>query len=294
MARHHTVIFVPHARARLRKWRVTNLQLALLAAAFLAVTGAAALVTWLHFRADVNPAELARLHAENRRLREVNLSFEGSLRQLQERLNGYEDRTRRLAIVAGVENLGEVSEAGVGGGMPLAEAGATEVAAMARIADRAGQLTGRLNAVESKLGERVRWISSTPAIAPVKGILTSGFGYRSDPLTHGPGVHQGLDIAASPGQPVHASADGIVVRAGEVPGLGNAVFLAHGYGLSTRYGHMARVDVRPGQRLRRGDVIGLVGNTGRSTGYHLHYEVRLDGEAVNPLAYILDDASGLF
>jgi len=291
MARHHTVIFVPHARARLRKWRVTNLQIVLGLAALLAVTASAALVTWLHFRADINPLEIARLQGENERLRQANHSFEGSLRQLRERLNGYEDRTRRLAIVAGIENLGEVSEAGVGGGMPLAEAPATEVAAIAR---RAGELSGRLDAVESKLGERLRWISSTPAIAPVRGILTSGFGYRSDPMTHGPGVHQGVDIAAAPGQPVHASADGIVVHAGEATGLGMAVFVAHGYGLSTRYGHMSRVDVRPGQRVRRGDVVGLVGNTGRSTGYHLHYEVRLDGEPVNPLGYIFDDSSGLF
>ncbi len=291
MARHHTVIFVPHARAKLRKWRVTNLQIGLALFTFLAVTAAAVLVTSLHFRADINPAEIARLKGENERLRQANLSFEGSLRQIQERLSGYEDRTRRLAIVAGIENLGEASEAGVGGGMPLSDAGAAEVAS---IGQRSGQLAGRLDAVESKLGERVRWISSTPAIAPVKGILTSGFGYRSDPMTHGPGVHQGVDIAASPGQPVHASADGIVVRAGECTGLGLAVYLSHGYGLSTRYGHMSRVDVRPGQRVRRGDVVGLVGNTGRSTGYHLHYEVRLDGAAVNPLGYILDDAAGLF
>jgi murein DD-endopeptidase MepM/ murein hydrolase activator NlpD len=121
--------------------------------------------------------------------------------------------------------------------------------------------------------------------------LTSGFGYRSDPMTHGPGIHQGVDIAASPGQPVHASAEGIVVRAGEVTGLGLAVYVAHAYGISTRYGHLSHVDVQPGQRVHRGDVVGRVGNTGRSTGYHLHYEVRVDGAAVNPLGYILDDAS---
>src|SRR5262245_26716177 len=143
MARHHTVIFVPHARAKLRKWRVTNLQIALALSAFLAVTAAAVLVTWLHFRADINPVEISRLESENARLRQANLSFEGSLRQIRERLSGYEDRTRRLAIVAGIENLGEVSEAGVGGGMPLAEAGASEVAAIAR---RTGQLAGRLDA----------------------------------------------------------------------------------------------------------------------------------------------------
>jgi murein DD-endopeptidase MepM/ murein hydrolase activator NlpD len=301
---HHTVIFVPHARAKLRKWRVTNFQIFGAAGSLLVLTLAATFVLWFHFRTGINPDEMARLKRENEKLREVNQSFESSIKKLQGRLVDYEDRTRQLAIVAGVENLGvgadaggagEQGEAGVGGGTSIAEASAPDLAAMAAVAAmdaRAKQLAGRLDTVESKLEERVRWISSTPAIAPVKGILTSGFGYRSDPMSHEQGIHQGVDIAAPAGQPVHASADGIVLRAGEVTGLGRAVFLAHGYGLVTRYGHMSRVDVHPGQRLKRGDVVGLVGNTGRSTGYHLHYEVRLDGAPVNPLGYILDDAGG--
>jgi len=297
MARpHHTVIFVPHARAKLRKWRVTNLQIAVAAGSLLTLTLASLLVLWFHFRAGINPDEIARLRHENERLREVNQSFESSIKKLQGRLVDYEDRTRQLAIVAGVENLGARGDVsgngnGVGGGLTLEEASPPDLTAMEA---RTRQLSGQLDAVESKLEERVRWISSTPAIAPVKGILTSGFGYRADPMTHDRGIHQGVDIAAPPGQPVHASADGIVTRAGEVSGLGRAVYLAHGYGLVTRYGHMSRVDVRPGQRIKRGDILGLVGNTGRSTGYHLHYEVRLDGEPVNPLGYILDDAAGPF
>jgi murein DD-endopeptidase MepM/ murein hydrolase activator NlpD len=79
------------------------------------------------------------------------------------------------------------------------------------------------------------------------------------------------------------------MRAGMIGGLGKAIYLAHGYGVTTRYGHMSKVEVRPGQRVKRGDIIGRVGNTGRSTGYHLHYEVRQDGQPVNPLVYILDN-----
>ena len=157
---------------------------------------------------------------------------------------------------------------------------------------RLRQIDGTLKAVEARLHQRARWISQTPAITPVKGILTSGFGYRSDPVTHGRGDHQGVDIAAAPGQPVRASADGIVMRAGTIGGLGKAIYLAHGYGVTTRYGHMSKVEVRPGQRVKRGDIIGRVGNTGRSTGYHLHYEVRQDGQPVNPLVYILDNGGG--
>ena len=287
--RHHTIIVIPHAHAKLRKWRVTNLQVGLLAAFVLLLTFAASFFLWSHFSTKVNPVEIAHLRTENEQLRKTNQTFESSVQRLQQQLTDYEARTRQLAIVAGVDSLESGSaEAGIGGGGPVDEVAPSDLPALE---SRAGALEGTLDSVEARLAERVRWISSTPAIAPVRGILTSGFGYRSDPLTHGRGVHQGVDIAAAPGQPVRASADGIVVEAGEVNGLGQAVYVAHGFGVTTRYGHMSRIDVRPGQRVKRGDIVGRVGNTGRSTGYHLHYEVRVDGDPVNPLAYILDDAA---
>ncbi|HEX5715402.1 MAG TPA: M23 family metallopeptidase [Thermoanaerobaculia bacterium] len=297
---HHTVIFVPHAHAKLRKWRVTNLQIGLVTGALLLLTFTAAFFIWSHFSTKANPVEIARLAGENEKLREVNQEFESSIRNLQDQLTSYEDRTRQLAIVAGIATLGEdaantgdTAEAGIGGGTPVDEpvdeVGVEDLPAMQ---GRIRQIDGTLKAVETRLHQRARWISQTPAITPVKGILTSGFGYRSDPVTHGRGDHQGVDIAAAPGQPVRASADGIVMRAGTIGGLGKAIYLAHGYGVTTRYGHMSKVEVRPGQRVKRGDIIGRVGNTGRSTGYHLHYEVRQDGQPVNPLVYILDNGGG--
>ena len=312
MARqHHTVIFVPHAHAKLRKWRVTNLQIGLVTGALLLLTLTAAFFIWSHFSTKANPIEIARLQGENEKLRDVNQEFESSIRKLQDQLTSYEDRTRQLAIVAGIATLGEPgsigamgtmadsAEAGIGGGTPVDgalidgalvdEVGLEDLPAMQ---GRLRQIDGTLKAVETRLHQRARWISQTPAITPVKGILTSGFGYRSDPVTHGRGDHQGVDIAAAPGQPVRASADGIVMRAGTIGGLGKAIYLAHGYGVTTRYGHMSKVEVRPGQRVKRGDIIGRVGNTGRSTGYHLHYEVRQDGQPVNPLVYILDNGGG--
>ena len=300
---HHTVIFVPHAHAKLRKWRVTNLQIGLVTGALLLLTLTAAFFIWSHFSTKANPVEIARLSGENEKLREVNQEFEASIRKLQDQLTSYEDRTRQLAIVAGIATLGDAAtvgdigdtaEAGIGGGTPVDgtlvdEIGIEDLPAMQ---GRLRKIDGTLKAVETRLHQRARWISQTPAITPVKGILTSGFGYRSDPVTHGRGDHQGVDIAAAPGQPVRASADGIVMRAGTIGGLGKAIYLAHGYGVTTRYGHMSKIEVRPGQRVKRGDIIGRVGNTGRSTGYHLHYEVRQDGQPVNPLVYILDNGGG--
>ncbi len=294
---HHTVIFVPHAHAKLRKWRVSNLQIGLVASGFLLLTLTAAFFTWSHFSAKVNPVEISRLEGENEKLRQVNEDFESSVRKLQEQLASYEDRTRQLAIVAGIATL-DGGEAGIGGGSPvdevgeISETGDTGLGDIPALESRAREMAGTLKVVEARLQQRARLISATPAITPVKGILTSGFGYRSDPVTHGRGVHQGVDIAAAPGQPVRASADGLVLRSGTMGGLGSAIYLAHGYGLTTRYGHLSKIEVRPGQRVKRGDIIGRVGNTGRSTGYHLHYEVRQDGDPVNPLVYILDDGSG--
>ena len=285
---HNTIIFVPHAHAKLRKWRVTNLQIGLMVGVFLVLALISGFFIWSHFNTPVNPVEVTRLQTEIRELREVNHSFETSIQKLQDQLSSYEDRTRELAIVAGVESLGDGVEAGIGGSAPD-EASLPD---LPRIQARAALLDGVLDTVEAGLEQRMRWISSAPAISPVRGILTSSFGYRADPLTHGRGNHQGIDIAAAYGQPVHASGDGLVLQAGEQGGLGRAVFLAHGYGMTTRYGHMSAITVRPGQRVKRGDVIGKVGNTGRSTGPHLHYEVRVDGEPLNPIGYILDNGSG--
>jgi murein DD-endopeptidase MepM/ murein hydrolase activator NlpD len=288
MPEHHTIIFVPHAQARLRKWRVSNRQIKLALSALLTLTLAATYVTWSFFSHHVDQVALDRLATENRTLREVNVTFEENLESLQDQLVAYEERTRQLAIVAGLEPLDGL-EAGIGGdSVELGDDYAGYRPVVDDLSLRVGDLSGQLDRVEKRLQSRNQLISSTPAITPVKGIFTSGYGLRRDPISGSRAFHQGLDIAAGPGQPVKASADGIVTRAGNAGGLGNAVFLAHGYGLVSRYGHLSKVAVEPGTKIRRGEIIGYVGNSGRSTGYHLHYEVHRDGEPVDPLAYIHD------
>ena len=126
-----------------------------------------------------------------------------------------------------------------------------------------------------------------PSQKPVDVVdFTSGFGVRSDPFRGGAAMHAGLDIRGAIGTPIHATADGIVDRAGWANGYGNLVELNHGRGIQTRYGHLSAILVQPGQRVKRGDVIARMGSTGRSTGSHLHYEVRLDGTAVNPMPFL--------
>lgn len=128
---------------------------------------------------------------------------------------------------------------------------------------------------------------SIPSLAPVAMTrLSSSYGMREHPVLGGRRAHKGIDLAAPTGTPIRASADGIVEKAEWFGGYGLFVQLDHGGAMETRYGHMSRVAVAEGQQVRKGDVIGYVGSTGRSTGPHLHYEVRVSGEAVNPVPYM--------
>ena len=116
--------------------------------------------------------------------------------------------------------------------------------------------------------------------------MTGTFGGRSDPFTGEPGYHQGIDISTEKGQPVYATADGTVEAASYTGDYGNLIVLRHGFGLATRYGHLSSFNAKPGQSVKRGDVIGYVGESGRSTGPHLHYEVRINNTPVNPYKYL--------
>lgn len=132
-----------------------------------------------------------------------------------------------------------------------------------------------------------RW-ASTPSIWPVKGWVTSGFGPRISPFTEKPAWHDGLDIGAAPNTPVRAPAQGRITSVGYDPKLGNMVRVDHGFGVETIYGHLAKALAKEGQRVERGDVIALVGSSGLSTGPHLHYMVKLNGQALDPAKYILE------
>lgn len=129
--------------------------------------------------------------------------------------------------------------------------------------------------------------ASMPSIWPVTGVFTSCFGSRGNPFGGGSSeFHKGQDIAAPIGTAVMATADGVIVIAGWQRGYGRVVYIDHGNGMSTRYGHLSRIDVAEGQTIKRGEQVGLVGSSGRSTGPHLHYEVRINGTAVNPVPYL--------
>ena len=148
-----------------------------------------------------------------------------------------------------------------------------------------GSLESRLQSVKTRIDNEQALGRATPTIWPLVGrfTYTSAFGDRKDPFTGLTEFHPGLDISADQGVPVHATADGKVDMAAFDGNYGKAVVIAHGFSISTRYGHLSRFAVTPGQSVKRGDVIGYVGATGRVTGAHLHYEVLLNGNRINPI-----------
>jgi murein DD-endopeptidase MepM/ murein hydrolase activator NlpD len=138
-----------------------------------------------------------------------------------------------------------------------------------------------------KLDNLETGVIAIPSVQPVQKLqFTSNFGIRSDPFRGTAAMHAGVDIPGPVGTPIYATADGIISHAGRSGGYGNLIEINHGKGIATRYGHLSRIIVADNTRVVRGQLIGLMGSTGRSTGPHLHYEVRIDGHAVNPLPFL--------
>jgi murein DD-endopeptidase MepM/ murein hydrolase activator NlpD len=279
MRKYNTIIFVPHAKARFRKLTISTRLLALCAAAGAVLVVAAVGFGWAFLASARRDREYRQTLAENARLKSSASAVREKLGAIEKTMGEIEARTRRLAVVAG---LTEPGRSGVGGPLIRRDTGGAD------LSTRGDALGSRVSELEAQFERRSSIISSTPTVAPVRGLLNSGFGARTDPFTGGGAFHPGLDISTRRHEPVLATAAGIVVRSGWAGDYGKAVEIAHSTGYSTLYGHLDAVLVQQGQRVRRGDRVGLVGSTGRSTGPHLHYEVRRGNRTLNPLEYILD------
>jgi murein DD-endopeptidase MepM/ murein hydrolase activator NlpD len=274
--KYNTIIFVPHARARFRKLTISTRFLTVCAAAVAGLFVAAVAFAWAYLSSASRDREYRQAMADNARLRSSAAELHGRLDGITRQLSDFEARTRRLAIVAG---LSDAARGGVGG--PVAPA--------ASLAEQTSAVSSRLSLLETEFSKRTELIAETPTVWPVHGVLNSGFGVRADPFTGAPARHEGLDISTARSEPVLATADGVVVHSGWAGEYGKAIAIQHGDRYETLYGHLEKTLVPAGQRVRRGDRVGLVGSTGRSTAPHLHYEVRVDGHPVNPLEYVLED-----
>ena len=285
--RFYTVLILPHARSRFRKLHVSR-AFVVTCSILLGVTLLAGVYSpHLLFRIETQQAALEQMANENERLRKDRDRFERTLAEIAGRLEEFESKSGRIATALGVEDLPSLQPAA--GGPVAADFGPRRSVLdeeLGAIQGRAERLHESLDEIGVAFEERIRLLASTPSIMPVEGWFSHGFGWRKDPFTNKRQFHRGVDIVSEPGTAVVAPADGVISRAVRVADYGKMVDVSHGFGFVTRYGHLSEILVRPGQRVRRGEIIGRVGSTGRSTGPHLHYEVFRDGRRVNPWNYL--------
>jgi murein DD-endopeptidase MepM/ murein hydrolase activator NlpD len=253
-------------------------------------------------------AEIERLRAANSELQVENGSYRAATGELTTQIQSLEDLINDLGVRAAIgpeqvramQKLPAVVRARAAGGTNLPNS-ALSVLATAPISspeDIFGVLRDLLHGLESRLlnvrddvERRGELAAATPSIWPAHGWLTGAYGGRSDPFTGEPGFHQGIDISTEKGQPVFATADGVVESASYTGDYGNLIILGHDFGLTTRYGHLSGFATTVGTRVKRGTVIGYVGATGRATGAHLHYEILANGQPMNPLQLLTQPAT---
>lgn len=294
-----SLLIVPEVPGRVRRLHVTTRGLRMGMGVVAVATVLFVSMSVVSFISIRRLADLNRLRKENQAQKEQLLIFASKIDDLKQTIDRVAEFDAKLRVIT---NAGDRAAAlpGAGGPTPAdtaSLAGSTSdsdflirkihqdlqaLAAAARTEEHS------IQQLSSYLQDQRSLLAATPSIWPVRGWVTSNFGARTSPFSGEPAIHEGLDIAAGVGTPVRSPADGIVALAGIQGGYGKIVVIDHGYGLATRYGHLSEVNVSAGQRVRRGDRLGSVGNTGRSTGPHLHYEVRVNNLPVNPRRYILE------
>ncbi|MBI3398533.1 MAG: M23 family metallopeptidase [Deltaproteobacteria bacterium] len=297
--RFFTVFIVPQDPSHIRKFRLPfNLLKTILVICGISFMGFSYILfdyTNLKFKSH----ELNAMRKENAEQKIQLQAFASKMTDLEFQMAKLKQFDKKLRIITNMEiPAGSNQVLGIGGPSPeddMATLGGAREGLIKQMHSDVDQLKTEVMAQEKSFTELQEYLfkqsslfASMPAIRPAKGWLTSTFGYRISPFTGLRQMHEGLDIANAVGSPVFAPAAGIVSRVDRENGLGKLVFINHGYGIVTKYGHLSEVHVHVGKRVRRGDKIASIGNTGRSTGPHLHYEVVVNGVNVNPEKYILN------
>ena len=325
----YTLMVIPDRSGKVRRFQVSGrcIRRAAWAAGIALLCIGVLAVDWVRARRDTH--ELDSLRAETVAQQTQLEGLEGAVLTLEQRLGRVSELERKVRVIADLPAPAErtvAPPAGLGGdevevplpqlspeeaGLPASEppevrpeppapisslSGPARASRVASLQARALHLARLAESRQESLGGLVdglrgksRRLASTPSIWPTKGWVTSGYGQRTSPFTGRRQFHSGIDVASRSGMPVVAPARGRVVFAGKKGPLGRTLILDHGYGVRTTYGHNGKLHVKRGQEVERGEKIAVVGNTGRSTGPHLHYAVQVDGRRVNPMNYILDE-----
>jgi septal ring factor EnvC (AmiA/AmiB activator) len=219
-------------------------------------------------------------------------TFNRRVAEIRHEMAGWRDLHAKIWEPLGPELTPGSRDRGIGGGTPQtdlkAPAPVSPIEELNRLGDSVKEQTDNLKALERVMARAGRMLASLPTRWPVRGGVNSEFGTRLSPWTQEREFHSGMDIRAERGTPIYAPAAGTVVHSGPAQDYGTTIVLDHGQEIRTLYGHLSKLNVQPGQRVVRGTLIGYTGNTGRSSGPHLHYEIIVKGQAVNPRAYLWD------
>jgi murein DD-endopeptidase MepM/ murein hydrolase activator NlpD len=290
-----SLIIVPHSKVGSRSLSISKktVKIALGAAAFLFVACSALLVDY--FSMSQVRSKYQKLIKESAVQKTTLEKYKTNMDRLQQTVESFEVYAKKLNIMAGLKAPG-VSEVGIGDGtigpsvQPLAAPPQSlTLTDMGQINQKAEVLEKNLSTLANFFENQNARLACTPTIWPTLGWVTSGFGPRTDPFTGKPAFHYGLDIATNMGNPIYATADGTVIQVKTDKMSGKSILINHGNNVATGYLHLDTFLVREGQKVRRGDIIGLVGRTGKALGPHLHYEIRINGIPQNPYLYILEE-----
>ena len=291
-----SILFIPHQKGKVQEIKVSLKVLLFLVIGFVLLLSFS-LVSFLDASSRAyDKLRLSRLEKENTYLETKLVELNSAISNLKGQMGELIEKEKKVRMVFGLPQVdAQIRGLGVGGPMPskLDDVGPA-VEQMYVVESELDKLLRQarfekenFDKIYSSLSERKKTLDHTPSIKPTSGYLSCGFGMRIDPFTGRKQPHRGIDLATDIGTPVYATADGVVSHVGRDVGLGKLVRINHLHNYTTVYAHLSRISVKRGQHVKRGQVIGSVGNTGYSTGPHLHYEVHHQGRAQNPLKYFL-------
>jgi murein DD-endopeptidase MepM/ murein hydrolase activator NlpD len=283
-----SIIVIPEGHRRTRRFQLSRGWLKASALLVVLAVGAFAWLSCDCYRVHVDRAELVRLRSERGAYERQLRLLAGQMQGLRQEMVVLANNDTKVRLMTKLIKPAQDVPMGIGGPMEV-DAG-TELSSLQRQIDEIRQAIEvrreSLEELQGALNDQRSLFAAKPHGKPTHGWLTSGFGLRVSPFSGRRKMHYGLDIAARTGTPVTVTADGVVARVKTAPDFGKLVVVDHGYGYRTLYAHNSRVFVKVGQRVKRGDKISAIGNTGRSTGPHLHYEVHLHGVPINPRKYL--------
>jgi murein DD-endopeptidase MepM/ murein hydrolase activator NlpD len=295
--KHLSLIIVPHNKSGSRTLSFSErfIKSAKWGAIILGVLLVAVIGDYIRIR--VNGISYKNLAVENAQQKELLGQYKNSIAALEKQIGDFDSYVKKLNLIAGIKSPDELKELGQGGGGLQAAGGQTlpnlpnpSQGNIKNLQEKAADIQNNLSTLANFFQSQEARLSSTPTIAPTVGIMSSGWGWRTDSFTGKQTFHYGLDISAAMGNPIRATADGIVIAINTDKMLGRSIQISHGLGIVTIYGHMSKfVVTRIGQKVKRGEIIGEIGNSGKATGPHVHYEIHVNGTAVNPFSYILEE-----